>query len=125
MKRFRIAACIGLAVPAFAASISQNLAVGVTEASAASVTQNLAINVTAPVTGTILPPDRDASANWRMAGMLSAGGIPNRTAVCATINPRGSGQDDTTNIQNAIGACPLGQVVSLAAGTFTIAEGSY
>jgi hypothetical protein len=89
------------------------------------VSGTLGMNVTAPVIGGILPPDRDAGANWRMAGMLSVGGIPNRTTVCATVNPRGSGQDDTTNIQNAISACPLGQVVSLAAGTFIIAEGSY
>jgi hypothetical protein len=73
----------------------------------------------------ILPSDRDASANWRVAGMLSVGGIPNRTTVCARVSPRGSGQDDTTNIQSAVNACPLGQVVSLAAGTFTIAEGKY
>ena len=73
----------------------------------------------------ILPSDRDASANWRVAGMLSVGGIPNRTTVCARVSPRGSGQDDTTNIQTAVNACPLGQVVSLAAGTFTIAEGEY
>ena len=73
----------------------------------------------------ILPSDRDASANWRVAGMLSVGGIPNRTTVCARVSPRGSGQDDTTNIQGAVNACPLGQVVSLAAGTFTIAEGEY
>jgi len=72
----------------------------------------------------ILPPDRDASANWRMAGMLSVGGIPVRTTVCATVNPIGNGQNDTPNIQNAINNCPAGQVVSLAAGTFTIAEGS-
>jgi hypothetical protein len=73
----------------------------------------------------ILPSDRDASANWRVAGMLSVGGIPNRTTVCARVSPRGSGHDDTTNIQSAVNACPLGQVVSLAAGTFTIAEGKY
>jgi hypothetical protein len=75
--------------------------------------------------GSILPVDRDASANWRMAGLLSVGGIPNRATVCATVSPRGGGQDDTANVQNAIEACPLGQVVSLAAGTFTIAEGSF
>jgi hypothetical protein len=59
-----------------------------------------------------------------MAGMLSAGGIPSRTAVCATVNPIGGGQDDTGNIQNAVVNCPAGQVVVLAAGTFTIAEGN-
>src|SRR5215469_12019928 len=73
----------------------------------------------------ILPKDGDASANWRMAGMLSLGGIPNRTTICATITPLGHGQDDTTNIQNAIQSCPDGEVVSLAAGGFTIAEGNF
>ena len=58
--------------------------------------------------------------------MLSAGGIPTRTTVCATIiNPRGSGLDDTTNIQNAVNACPAGQVVSLSAGTYTVTEGKF
>jgi hypothetical protein len=75
--------------------------------------------------GSILPPDRNASANWQMAGMLSVGGIPNRTTICATVHPIGAGADDATNIQNAIGACPAGQVVLLSAGTFTIAEGNY
>jgi hypothetical protein len=35
------------------------------------------------------------------------------------------GQDDTANIQNAVNNCPLGQVVSLLPGIFTIAEGNY
>src|SRR4051794_4032000 len=73
----------------------------------------------------LLPPDRDASANWQKAGLLSVGGIPNRATVCRTVSPRGSGQDDTANIQSAIDACPADQVVSLVAGTFTIAEGNY
>ena len=57
--------------------------------------------------------------------MQSVGGIPNRTTVCATVSPLGGGQNDTAHIQSAIEACPLGQVVSLSAGTFTIAEGSH
>jgi hypothetical protein len=73
----------------------------------------------------LLPSDRDASANWSSAGMLSVGGIPTRTTVCATVKPLGSATDDTKNIQNAIAACPLGQVVQLGAGAFTIAEGNY
>jgi hypothetical protein len=72
-----------------------------------------------------LPSDRNVSANWQMAGMQSVGGIPNRSTVCATVNPLGGGKDDTANIQNAIEACPLGDVVSLAAGTFTVAEGNH
>ncbi len=72
----------------------------------------------------VLPAGADASANWRMAGLLSLGGIPNRSAVCATLEPRGSGKDDTAAIQNAIDSCPDGEVVSLSAGLFTIAEGN-
>jgi hypothetical protein len=74
----------------------------------------------------ILPADRDASVNWKMAGLQSIGGIPNRTTQCgATISPRGGGLDDTASIQNAINNCPAGQVVQLAAGTFTVTEGGY
>jgi hypothetical protein len=79
----------------------------------------------AQTTSNTLPSDRNAIANWRTAGMLSVGGIPVRTVVCRVIRPLGGGNDDTANIQNAINACPAGQVVELAAGTFTIAEGNY
>ncbi len=57
--------------------------------------------------------------------MLSVGGIPNRTTVCANVSPLGGNKDDTNNIQAKIEACPIGQVVQLAAGRFTIAEGNY
>ena len=90
------------------------------------ISENRTISATSHGRGSgILSPDRDASANWRMAGMVSVGGIPNRTTICATVGPLGSGQDDTANIQNAVNKCLLGQVVSLSAGTFTIAEGHY
>jgi hypothetical protein len=72
---------------------------------------------------TILRPDRDASANWKMAGLQSVGGIPNRTTVCARVNP--SGSDDSSAIQTAINSCPVGQVVSLASGTFLFSNGHY
>jgi hypothetical protein len=97
-------------------------------ASAVAVQSNLAIAAASPPRqrgGSLLPPDRNASANWSSAGLLSIGGIPARRTVCAMVRPLGSGQDDTTDIQNAVNACPLGQVVSLAAGTFTIAERHY
>ncbi len=71
---------------------------------AATAQSNIAITSPAGPGGGILPADRDASANWQMAGMLSVGGIPNRTTVCATVGPLGSGQDDTSNIQNAVNA---------------------
>jgi hypothetical protein len=68
----------------------------------------------------VLPSYDDAYANWRNAGLLSVGGIPNRTTVCATVNPLGGGKDDFTNIQNAINKCPAGQIVQLGAGPFTV-----
>jgi hypothetical protein len=66
----------------------------------------------------IIPPDR--RIDWSQAGVQ--GGIPNRTTICITINPSGdaSGATDTSNIKTAIGNCPSGQVVKLAAGTFYI-----
>jgi len=50
-------------------------------------------------------------------GLNTVGGIPRRTTVCATVSP--SGGDDSQQIQNAIDACPAGQVVQLAAGNFS------
>lgn len=92
---------------------------------ATCVSGTLGMTVAPPTQSSgLLPADRDASANWKMAGLQSVGGIPNRTVICATIGPLGGGQDDTANIQSAIDACPVGQVVSLVAGTFTINEGS-
>ena len=72
-----------------------------------------------PTSG-VLPSYDDAYANWKNAGLQSVGGIPDRTTVCATVNPLGGGQDDFTNIQNAINRCPAGQVVQLGAGAFTV-----
>ena len=57
--------------------------------------------------------------------MLSRGGIPSRSVVCAKVGPLGNQRDDTAIIQDAINSCPLGQVVSLAAGVFMIAEGNF
>jgi len=51
------------------------------------------------------------------------GGIPGRSAVCATVDALAYGEgalDATAAIQAAIDACPEGQVVSLSAGTFAI-----
>jgi hypothetical protein len=73
----------------------------------------------------ILPADRDASPNWQKAGMLSVGGIPNRTTVCATLSPQGAGKDDTSAIQTGINHCPVGDVLLLSAGTFTVEEGNF
>lgn len=44
------------------------------------------------------------------------GGIPVRTTVCATLSPG-------NNVQAAIDSCPVGQVVLLQAGNFTLSGG--
>lgn len=91
--------------------------------------KTVAITVTSgnPTAG-LMPSDRSANANWKMAGLQSLGGIPTRSNVCATVNPIGGGADDTVAIQNAVnscGTCPTyassnACVVSLGAGTFTL-----
>jgi hypothetical protein len=106
-------------------SVSVNIPIAVASSSSDPVTSPSSGGSGSASIGSLLPADSNASANWQMAGMLSVGGIPNRTTVCATVSPKGGGADDTTDIQNAVNACPLGQVVSLSAGTFTIAEGNY
>jgi hypothetical protein len=72
-----------------------------------------------PTTG-VLPSYNDTYANWKNAGLALVGGIPNRATVCSTVNPLGGGQDDYTDIQNAINNCPAGEVVQLSAGAFSI-----
>jgi hypothetical protein len=70
--------------------------------------------------GGILTRAQDVSANWRMAGLQSIGGIPDRTTQCgATITPRGDNLDDGATIQTAVDNCPGGQVVQLSCGTFS------
>jgi hypothetical protein len=61
-----------------------------------------------PAFASIVPADRATVWNPGIPG-----GVPARTVVCANVNPGG-------NIQSAINACPLGQVVQLGAGTFNL-----
>src|ERR1700736_6660201 len=63
----------------------------------------------------IIPPDRDFTWN---PGMMSKGGIPNRTTICATLSP--SGANDSAAIQAALNRCPSNQVVMLNPGTFIV-----
>jgi hypothetical protein len=56
------------------------------------------------------------TTDWSGAGM--AGGIPNRTTVCATLQPGAT----SAAINKAIAACHNG-VVALAAGTYTVSSG--
>lgn len=72
--------------------------------------------------GGILSEDR--ATTWK-PGLMATGSIPERTTVCATLTPRGSSLDDAEQIQSAIDACPEGQVVQLAEGTFIINGGAY
>jgi hypothetical protein len=91
----------------------------------ASVALAATVNVTVTVSGVgggdpttgVLPTANDVYANWRNAGLAVVGGIPNRTTICATVNPRGGGQDDLSNIQTAINGCPVGQVVQLGSAS--------
>src|SRR5579862_2955522 len=72
------------------------------------------------IRGTILPPDR--ATTWN-PGLMSAGGIPNRTTIFTNLiaSTYGNGaQDASAGIQAALDACPAGQVVLLSAGTFTV-----
>src|SRR5262245_7333651 len=72
--------------------------------------------------GAILPVDRATAWN---PGMMGVGGIPVRSTVCSALTPRGRALDDTAQSQDAINACPAGQVVQLTAGTFIINSGNF
>lgn len=63
----------------------------------------------------IIDPSR--AIDWSKAGI--PGGIPNRTTICATLNPGAT----AAQINNAIAACPSGQVVFLTAGTYNLSTG--
>lgn len=57
--------------------------------------------------------DATRAIDWSSGGVR--GGIPNRSTVCATLNPGAS----TSQINSAIASCPSGQVVFLNAGTYS------
>jgi hypothetical protein len=104
-------------------TIDANQAGNSTYAAAPMVSQSFTVDAAGdsgdPTIGA-LPSYNDTYANWKNAGLALVGGIPNRTTICATVNPLGGGQDDYTNIQNAIDNCPAGEVVQLGAGAFGI-----
>jgi hypothetical protein len=62
----------------------------------------------------VLSPDR--AVDWSQTGVLWS--IPNRTTVCASLNPGAT----EAQITSAITSCPAGQVVFLNAGTYTVAS---
>ena len=55
--------------------------------------------------------------DWSQAGVV--GGIPNRTSICATLNPGAT----ASQINAAIASCASGQVVFLNAGTYMLSSG--
>ena len=58
--------------------------------------------------------DASRRIDWSNAGV--PGGIPNRTTVCAILNPGAT----AAQINSAIANCPSGQVVFLNAGTYNL-----
>src|SRR6266550_3001396 len=64
---------------------------------------------------TVLDPSR--RIDWSQAGV--ALGIPNRTTICATLNPGAT----AAQINSAIASCPSGQVVKLNAGVYNLSSG--
>src|SRR5690349_1571851 len=63
----------------------------------------------------IIDPSR--AIDWSKAGI--PGGIPNRTIICATLNPGAT----AAQINAAIASCPANQVVFLSAGTYNLSSG--
>ncbi len=63
----------------------------------------------------IIDPSR--AIDWSKAGI--PGGIPNRTTICATLNPGAT----SATINSAIASCPANQVVFLNAGTYSLSAG--
>jgi PKD repeat protein len=68
------------------------------------------------VSAQILPASRTLAGTGSWHGLVGVpGGIPNRTAIYTTI-PAGAA---VSTVQNAINACPSGQVVLLSAGNYS------
>jgi len=106
VARFRSAALTLLATLTLLAIIGYYQA----GSQSASWVQATAKALPPPPSGGVIPADRNFAWN---PGLTSKGGVPNRTAVCATLSPG-------ANIQAALDSCPAGQVVKLNAGTFTV-----
>jgi hypothetical protein len=68
----------------------------------------------APGSGII---DASRRVDWTNAGV--PGGIPDRTTICATLDPGASAAD----INDAIANCPAGGVVMLNAGSYDLTDG--
>ena len=91
------------------------ISVTATNGSGSSAPATSAATSAVTAAGQIIPPDRNFTWN---PGMMSKGGIPNRTTIYATLSP--SGGDDSAAIQAKLDSCPSGQVVMLNPGTFIV-----
>ena len=69
------------------------------------------VHAQAPWTGIVTP---SRAVNWANAGV--PGGIPTRTAICATMTTANT----VAQINSAIASCPSGNVVFLSAGTYNL-----
>jgi len=82
----------------------------------------LAIYFGLPARADYAPTDPMRFTVWN-PGLMSKGGVPNRTTIYTTLQAStyGTGATDaSTAIQAAIDACPAGSVVQLSSGTFTV-----
>ena len=103
-----------VAPPVSAASIGMGAGMGIQDG-----TGVLSAAASGPVDPTqgILTSDRDFWPNWKVAGLLSQGGIPALGSQCgSTVNPTGVGATDTAAIASAISACSAGEYVQLGSG---------
>src|ERR1700688_3446902 len=82
-----------------------------------TITSLLSSELALGQSATIIPAARNFDWN---PGMMSKGGVPTRTTVCATLPPGNGTTDDTARIQAAVDSCPANQVVALGAGTFVV-----
>lgn len=104
------------------ANMRRALAIAAAVHGASSTSAGLSINGANTIDMSFLPTINRVAWN---PGLNAVGGIPVRNTIHATLSPRGGVLDDTAQIQAAIDACPVGQVVKLNSGTFLINSGNY
>jgi len=84
-----------------------------------TVTLLVALTGLASVAGATYTLPADRAVKWE-GNVGVQGDIPTRATVYKTLSP--SGGDDSSAIKAAIAACPVGQVVKLTAGTFSVSS---
>jgi hypothetical protein len=112
-RNWRSAAAIAIVIVCGAASGAAVAAEPTTSSSRPA--QFAPVPLPPALAGNLLPADRMAAWN---PGLMSVGGIPNRTTIYKRLSP--SGGDDSVAIQAALNNAPAGQVVMLNPGTFVV-----